>query len=113
MADGSEAEARAARFLVANGLVVVARNFRCRLGEIDLVARDGATLVFVEVRQRRGNVYGGALASVDRRKQLRLIAAAQVFLSRFASPPPCRFDVVAVQGPEATVQWVRDAFAAD
>lgn len=113
MADGAEAEARAAEYLVRQGLKVIGRNFRCRLGEIDLIARDGETLVFVEVRSRRNAGYGGALASVDGRKQQRLIAAAQYYLARQAYLPPCRFDVVALEGAAQVVHWVRNAFEAD
>ena len=108
--EGRAAEERAARFLSSRGLAIVQRNFRTRLGEIDLIARDGATLVFVEVRRRRSStLYGGAAASVDGLKRRRLVAAAHIFLSRLDSEPPCRFDVVALQGEECT--WMRDAFA--
>lgn len=81
-------------------------------GEIDLVMceRDG-TLVFVEVRQRGGTAHGGAAASVGAAKRRRLIYAARRYLMRFASPPPCRFDVVAIDAGQ--LQWLRAAFAAD
>ncbi len=105
---GAEAEERAARFLERRGLEIVARNYRTRLGEIDLVARDGATLVFVEVRMRSCSRYGGAAASVGWRKRARIEAAARQFLSRLARVPPCRFDVVAVEGDAP--EWLRGAF---
>ena len=107
-ASGGAAEEAAANFLSRKGLEIVARNYRTRMGEIDLVARDGTTLVFVEVRMRSGDAFGGALASVDARKQRRLVAAARQFLSRLGSEPPCRFDVVTVQG--GAPQWLRAAF---
>ncbi len=106
---GCQAEERAARFLAERGLAIVGRNFRTRLGEIDLIAQDGATLVFVEVRQRRSSArYGGAVGSVDGLKCRRLVAAARQYLARLPREPACRFDVVALQGEECT--WLRDAF---
>ena len=108
---GLEGEQRAERFLRAQGLALVARNYRCRHGEIDLVMRQGGTLVFVEVRRRSGTGFGGAAASVDLRKQKRLIAAARHYLAGLGGePPPCRFDVVAIEGAGAP-QWLPDAFA--
>lgn len=107
---GGAAETRAARFLASAGLVIVARNYRTRLGEIDLVARDGATLVFVEVRMRSSAGFGGAAGSIGSRKQARLVAAARQFLTRFRHQPPCRFDVVTLEGDEA--KWMRAAFDA-
>jgi putative endonuclease len=106
---GREAEARAEAMLLAQGLTLVQRNYRCRGGEIDLIMRDGGQLVFVEVRYRRSASHGGALASVDTHKRRRLINAAQHYLltSRWAGP--CRFDVVGLGGGGAG-QWVRDAF---
>jgi len=105
---GYGAEEKAARFLAARGLAIVARNFRTRLGEIDLVARDGATLVFVEVRYRAGKGYGGAVESITAAKRSRLVAAANQYLGALGAEPPCRFDVVTVDGDSA--QWIRAAF---
>src|SRR5688572_7769430 len=79
---GVEAEAMAAAFLERKGLRVLECNYRCRLGEIDLVARDGATTVFVEVRRRASSAFGGAAASITRTKRLRLVKAARHYLSR-------------------------------
>ena len=107
---GGDAEDRAAACLARQGLAIVARNYRTRLGEIDLVAREGATLVFVEVRLRSGERFGGALASITPRKQRRIVAAARQFLMRFKQVPPCRFDVVALDGHEC--EWIRGAFDA-
>ena len=106
---GARAEARAERYLQEQGLSPVARNYRCRGGEIDLVMRHGATLVFIEVRLRRNTAFGGALASVDRHKQQRLQLAAQHYLQRHRWQGPCRFDVVGLEG-EGPPQWVRNAF---
>lgn len=114
---GRAAELAAEQWLRRQGLSTVARNYRCRLGEIDLVMSEGAHLVFVEVRLRNRSDYGGAAASVTRAKQQRLVRTAGVFLSahprwRQAS---CRFDVLAgqEQGGELEWLWLRDAFAAD
>lgn len=105
---GREAEERACAHLRRHGLRLLERNFRCRGGEIDLIMRDGVTLVFVEVRFRRNHRFGGSAATVDQRKQSRLVRAAQTYLQRGGSVPPCRFDVVAITGTE--LQWFRNAF---
>ncbi len=110
MANGIKAEQRAADYLLAQGMTLCERNFRCRTGEIDLIMRDGATLVFVEVRQRSSLKFGGAIASIDRRKQQKLIVAAQFYLSRLTNFPPCRFDALLIEGN--TIKWLRDAFGA-
>ena len=105
---GGEAEEQAARFLARRGLEIVARNYRTRFGEIDLVARDGAILVFVEVRMRSSARYGGAAASVGFRKRARIEAAARQYLARLGREPACRFDVVTLEGAEPA--WLRGAF---
>jgi putative endonuclease len=107
---GEEAEELAARFLSQRGLAIVARNYRTRLGEVDLVARDGATLVFVEVRARSWSAFGGAAGSVDARKQRRIVAAARHYLARLGAEPTCRFDVLTIQGPRGEPAWIRGAF---
>ena len=109
---GREAEARAAAFLEAQGLTVVARNWRCRFGEIDLVARDGGTLVFVEVRARASRAFGGAAESIGRLKRRKLIAAANLYLATRRIDRPCRFDAVLLEGGDR-IRWVRDAFQAE
>mgnify|MGYP001098796334 CR=1 FL=1 len=109
---GEAAEALAARFLAQRGLAIVARNYRTRLGEVDIVARDGECLVFVEVRLRSWAAWGGAAASVDARKQRRIVAAARHYLSRLRAEPPCRFDVLTLQGPQGAPAWIRGAFDA-
>jgi len=108
---GFDAEARAEALLAEHGLLPVARNVRFRGGEIDLVMRDGAEWVFIEVRSRADARWGGAAASVDARKQRRLALAAQLFLlRRFGDTgwPVCRFDVVAFEA--GVPRWIRGAF---
>ena len=105
----------AAEYLQERGLKVIARNLRCKAGELDLVCRDGEVLAIVEVRQRRRADYGGALASVDASKQRKIIRAARFLLEQRAdfSAMRLRFDVVAVQGrPDGAhhVCWIKDAF---
>ncbi len=104
-------------YLRSRGLKPVQRNFSCRMGEIDLVMRDATkiqpnVLVFVEVRYRTSNRYGGAAISIDQRKQQKLIRTAEVF--RLQNKPyaqwPARFDVVAIT--RRKVQWIRAAFTA-
>ena len=106
-ARGAAAERAAAAYLEVRGLVILARNYRCKGGEIDLVAKEGTTIVFVEVRLRATDRFGGAGASIDRRKQQRVLRAARHFLGH-RHDLPCRFDAVLV-GPRG-IEWVRDAF---
>lgn len=106
---GARQEQRARRHLEGQGLEFVAANVACRQGELDLIMRDGRTLVFVEVRYRASERFGGAAASVDRRKQTRLVAAAGYYLSRHPTDLPCRFDVVAI-GADGRVRWIKQAF---
>jgi len=114
---GDAAEARAWAYLQERGLTLVRRNYRvargpgARGGEVDLIARErDGTLVFVEVRARSGSSHGGAAASVHGGKQRRIVYAAQHFLRSVATPPPCRFDVVAIDGER--IEWLRAAFDA-
>lgn len=107
---GVDAEAVAASFLEARGLTILARNYRCRLGEIDLVARDGGTTVFVEVRRRASSSFGGAAASITSAKRLKLLKAARHYLSRLGTMPQCRFDALLIQGEPPRIEWIRDAF---
>ena len=115
---GDEGEARALAHLLRQGLKLVTRNYRvaagphARGGEVDLIVRDrDGTLVFVEVRVRRTAAHGGAAASVGAAKQRRVLLAAQHYLAQWASPPPCRFDVVAIEGEH--LQWLQAAFNND
>lgn len=114
---GDEAEARALAHLQRQGLTLVRRNYRVargprsRGGEIDLILRErDGTLVFVEVRSRRGADFGGAAGSVGPSKQRSIVLAAEHFLLHLASPPPCRFDVVTIEGDRT--EWLRAAFDA-
>jgi putative endonuclease len=108
-AAGGAAEETAASFLRRQGLDIVARNYRTRFGEIDLVARHGETLVFVEVRMRSASgQFGGAAGSIDSHKRSRIIAAARTYLARVKPLPPCRFDVITIE--DAGPVWLRAAF---
>jgi putative endonuclease len=96
------------------GLTIVGRNFRTRFGEIDLIARDGRTLVFVEVRMRRSTRYGGALESITAAKRARMLAAANGYLAMLGREPACRFDVVVMQSADGRdVAWRQDVLAVD
>ncbi|MGE0114801.1 MAG: YraN family protein [Steroidobacteraceae bacterium] len=111
---GDRGEDLALRHLQAAGLKLLQRNYRCAGGEIDLVMSDGQTLVLVEVRFRRDRSFGGAAASVDVRKQQRLMRAAQHLLQTHAAyrRQRARFDLIAIDGEGAATQinWIRDAF---
>lgn len=111
---GAAVEAAARAHLVDAGLRPVAANANYRLGELDLVMLDDGVLVFVEVRYRRDDRFGGGAVSVDWRKQAKLVRAAQLFLMRHRryADTPCRFDVVDASGdPDAPeIHWIRDAF---
>jgi putative endonuclease len=109
-AKGAAAEDLAARHLAQRGLRLVERNFRVRGGEIDLICRDGPSVVFVEVRQRRRADYGGAGASITAAKQAKVIVAARHWLARHGEAP-CRFDCVLIDANR--IEWLRDAFRAD
>ncbi|MGH8209387.1 MAG: YraN family protein [Steroidobacteraceae bacterium] len=114
---GQAAEDIAAAFLQTKGLEVLERNFRRRLGELDVVARDRDTLVIAEVRTRATGLYGGAAASVDRRKQQRLIRAACQLLQqrKDLAHLRVRFDVIAVSdvdGKSPQIDWIQHAFLA-
>ena len=107
-AAGGEAELTAAAYLARHGLAILARNYRTRLGEIDVIARDGEVLVFVEVRLRSGSRFGGAPESVTAHKQRRIAAAAHLYLRQFPRAPRCRFDVIALDDGE--IRWLKGAF---
>lgn len=107
---GAQAEQWAAQYLQQHGLKPVAQNYRSRFGEIDLIMQDGAMLVFIEVRLRRNANFGGAAASIDARKQQRIIRTAQQYLASLAQLPPCRFDAVLLD--DNGVQWLKNAFEA-
>jgi putative endonuclease len=116
-ARGDEAEEVARRWLLKQGLTLVQRNYRvargphARGGEIDLILRDrDGTLLFVEVRARASAAQGGAAASVTPAKQRSLVLAARHYLLGLANPPPCRFDVLAIDGER--ISWIKGAFDA-
>lgn len=108
---GKRAEDAAAAFLQAQGLSIVERNFRAKGGELDIVARDGEEMVFVEVRSRASSSFGGAAASVDGLKRRKLIRAARVWLQARGWDGACRFDVIALDA--GRLEHLPAAFAAD
>lgn len=106
---GRRAEALAALLLEQHGLAIVARNFRRRFGEIDLIARDADTLVFVEVRLRTRDDYGGAAASITAAKRARLTKAAELYLASLSQCPPCRFDAILFSSLDPPrFEWLRN-----
>jgi len=110
---GAQAEHWAAQYLQQQGLKLVTQNYRSRFGEIDLIMREGVTLVFVEVRLRRNANFGGAAASIDGRKQQRIITTAQQYLADLKPLPPCRFDAVLMDDAQGkNLQWLKNAFDA-
>ena len=117
---GAEAEARAALHLIAAGLTILHRNYRCRMGELDLVAREGPVLVVAEVRLRADDRFGGAAASITPAKQRRIVLATRYLLMRFPVLQKCpiRFDALLVPPTRGStdeqdpITWIRGAFAA-
>ena len=107
--EGARAEDLCADLLRAAGLKLLERNWRCRLGEIDLIAEERGTLVFAEVRMRGPGHFGGAAESVTAAKRARLVAAARLYLTR-RPDAACRFDVFLIDGLPRHVQWIRNAF---
>jgi putative endonuclease len=109
-AAGAEAERRAEAFLVSRGFRILDRNFTCKGGELDLVCDDAGTLVFVEVRARKSADHGAPEETIGATKRRRLVLAARHYLARMDREPPCRFDVIAIEGE--TLRHLRDAFDA-
>jgi putative endonuclease len=108
---GQQAETLALRYLKNRGLTLIAQNYRCRFGEIDLIMRDGRSIVFIEVRLRKSNAFGGASESVDTHKQRRILAAAKHYLSELHATPDCRCDVILLSDlNEAAIEWISNAF---
>src|SRR6185436_20249498 len=103
---GARAEELCAGLLRAAGMRIIERNWRCRHGEIDLIAEEGRILVFAEVRMRSGTSFGGAAESVTGAKRDRILAAARLYLQR-RPQASCRFDVFLVEGAPASVRWIR------
>ncbi|MDQ7014816.1 MAG: YraN family protein [Gammaproteobacteria bacterium] len=114
---GQNTETMALEYLQQQGLSLLERNFRCKMGEIDLIMTDNADgLLFVEVRYRKNNLFGGAAASVTLKKQQKLIRTAQLYLQMKKLSGRCysRFDVVALSGAKMPyqIEWIKDAFQA-
>ena len=110
---GLEAEKLAATFLSSHGLKLVAQNYHCRFGEIDLIMQDAKTLVFVEVKLRSSRQFGGAAASITPQKQQKMILTAQYYLQQahFKIEPACRFDAILMTKTDLQqIEWIRNAF---
>lgn len=111
---GANAETRAEQFLQQQGLISKHKNYRCKLGEIDLIMMHSNTLIFIEVRLRRNRQFANAAESVTLSKQRKIIKAAQYYLQqyRLTDSINCRFDVVAFDTTEQPPEWIQDAFSA-
>lgn len=112
---GKLSEQLAAKYLIKNGLTIIETNFHCRFGEIDIIAKNDKTLIFVEVKYRSDVNYGGAISAVATSKQEKIKKSARIYLQQQALNEyntACRFDVIAMQGqlnsPEIT--WLTNAF---
>ncbi len=106
---GLAKEELASRYLQAQGLQLLARNYRCAAGEVDLIMRHGKELVFVEVRFRHSATHGTPAETVTRTKQGRIARAAAHYLQRHPGNPPCRFDMVGIEAADR-IDWIPDAF---
>ena len=106
---GENDEEQAHKFLISKGLKPICRNYRCKLGELDLIMSDNQTLVIVEVRYRKTDQYGSATESITQTKQSRIIAATHTYLSLQKVDSPIRFDVVAISG-NGNLEWIKNAF---
>ena len=108
---GSDAEQIASAYLLRQGLVMKERNYRCRFGEIDLIMSEGQQLVFVEVRMRASDAFGGAAGSITAAKRAKLLRTARHYLSGLGNEPACRFDAVLISGDHnPVIDWIRNAF---
>ncbi len=108
---GEKSEQQACDYLLKQGLQLIEKNFRSQYGEIDLIMKDVETLVIVEVRYRKSNKYGGALESISRKKQSRIISTTQYYLSTHKVKSSIRFDVIAMSNNN-DIHWIKDAFQA-
>lgn len=108
---GDEKERLAEDYLAAKSFTLIERNFLCKSGEVDLIMKDQDYLVFIEVRYRENQAFGGALASITASKQKKLRRAAEYYLLQHFgnTPPACRFDVVGIEGQDE-IMWVKNAF---
>lgn len=113
---GDQFESFAVEKLKSFGCIIVEKNFNCKLGEIDIILKDNNDLVFLEVRYRKQASFGGASASVDKKKQSKLIKAASLYLqkAKITNKYACRFDVFAIQGLPGQLEynWIKNAFTA-
>ncbi len=107
---GDDAEQQACKYLQAHGLKLLDKNFSIKAGEVDLIMSDGEMLVFVEVRYRKNADFGGAAASVTSKKQQRIIKAALAYQQKHAPQSSMRFDVVAIEGDNRELNWIKSAF---
>ncbi len=104
---GDYYETLAWQFLKRQGCQLQTRNWHCRYGEIDLIVLQDATLIFIEVRYRKNNLFGGALASLNPVKMAKLERSAQLYLQRFGWQGPCRFDAVLIDGDSSPI-WLKN-----
>jgi putative endonuclease len=108
---GLSSEKIAETFLISQGLKLVANNYHCRYGEIDLIMQESKTLVFIEVRLRTNTRFGSAAASITHQKQQKLIHTAQHYLQQNKLNLACRFDALLLnKADQANIQWIRNAF---
>ena len=107
---GVKAEKHALLFLEKQGLALICQNYYCRFGEIDLIMKNHDTLIFIEVRYRKNNDFGGALASITKRKQAKIVKTAKHYLAQLDNEPYCRFDVIAIDEASNSPQWIKNAF---
>jgi putative endonuclease len=106
---GEQSEQQACAYLLKQGLSLVETNFNCKYGELDIIMKDANTLIFVEVRFRKSNKYGGALESITKKKQDKIMAATQFYLMKNKLNSAVRFDVVALSN-DADICWIKNAF---
>ncbi len=111
MKNGEDAEQYAAIYLQTQHLILLQKNYHCRFGEIDLIMRDDKTLVFIEVRMRTSETFGGAAASITSSKKAKLLRTARHYIAELNTEPACRFDVVLLTGSNGKkVEWIKNAF---
>ena len=111
---GEATETAALQFLLRHGLSLITKNYRCQYGEIDLIMRDGNTLVFIEVRYRQHVQFGGSASSITAKKQKKIMNTALHFLQHHQTDAASRFDVIAMSPSETkipyTIDWIQNAF---
>jgi len=107
---GVKSEKQALGYLTSQGLTLLCQNYYCRFGEIDLIMQEQETIVFIEVRYRKNNDFGGALASITKSKQNKIIKTAKHYLAQLEDEQYCRFDAIAIDESTNTPQWIQNAF---